>query len=398
MISLSRFLIIGVPAVLIGGVLCLLFVRYLSGSTGQIAQPAPGAQVDRSGHTAQAPLEKSVSERRGLPADARAILTRSSAKIDEMPPAPDPDLREAREKFKNFGTIQSVLETKNGIKLRRFYFPDWPIGKVIEVGRRQYEACGKQYALASAKLRLVIGEERSKEVLFAPDIIARIGPDEFSGLMINNTSPVWETMNKDTGPILDGLVSILKSAAKWKKLEYLELKNWLLDGKVLDRINDLKVLRQLDIDNPIISDTKDVANQSFLGRLEHLGLAHFPPIKGTDRLRPICHTLADSSNISDLAIAQCPLTPEALSELSKSKQLRSLDLDQDNNTDLVSVIPKLTSLEVVRFRKAHLSDGQIRLLLKCKNIRKIDLSNSTSIYSVRDQARLSGPRVAFDKD
>ncbi len=217
--------------------------------------------------------------------------------------------------FERAQDIKSVRTIKDGRAVRQFTFPSWTIGEVYAPGGRPLPACGVQYLPADLPLILEIGKDSSVQVLSNPEIVSKIGKDEFATLLIDG---VQNFGHEDAGCLTtiqsDNVLQILKAAGQWTKLSNVQLSHTIARKDILDQLSACKNLTALLLDQCSF-DSKVLAGQPYILHLQLLSIAN-----GQD-MRPLCHALAASPDLMSVRFWQCILSPDALLDL---RQCRSV--------------------------------------------------------------------------
>jgi hypothetical protein len=274
--------------------------------------------------------------------------------------------------------------------VRHFTFPEWSIGEVSAPGQPPLEACGPQDLPADQPLILEIGKNSSLEVLNNPEIVVKIGKDEFASLLIDGAEKGEKAATGIFSSLQSGSVlDILKAASTWTRLTFIQLRFITAEKRILDQMNQCRKLTSLVIEDCTF-DSTILANQPYIGHLQFLSLAN-----GQD-MQPICHALSSSSVLTSVRFWHCILSPNVLRELHSCPQLYLVDLSQPNYSELVRVVPQLTSVKKVRFREVTLRPDQIKLITGCPHIALLYLDKNRYSREEIVRCRRYEPKVRFE--
>ncbi len=360
-------------------------------------QPWSGAKHDYtlSGGrpTRVAPKSSSISDTESVArADDEGLVDPVNLEMES-----DKDRESARVAFEKCQEIKSTPVMINGRKGRHFIFPGWPIGTVSNVAGESCEAKDAQNIVETGYLRLEIGYDRSREVLFLPAIVDKIGRDEFNQLAVAS-NPATDLGNNFSGRQTKtaGVVHILRTALGWPRLAGVKLASISLSSEVLDCLNKLDKTKYLELEEPIV-DINLLARQPFLRQRSVLVFSRFDELGSGDVLKPVFDALAGSSKLEVLQLYKCNMTPETLIKVRSCRKLNALILDEEKLDELLPVIANLHSVSLVSFPKTKLTSAQIAQLTSCQHIKSVNLSVKQYSESEMASYRYDGSKVNFGK-
>jgi len=236
---------------------------------------------------------------------------------------------------------------------------------------------------------LQIGEGASRLVFQAPEIAAKIKPDEFCGLWLRGHKVSGVTSSLGGLPSeTNHSIPILEAASRWPKLERIVLQEIGAPTEVLRVLDKCKHLKVLQMRQPIIN-TRDMLKAPFVGRLQELELVE---IVQAGVLYP---ALAQSKNLTKLSLVACEVDPQDLAVLAKSTTLKTFILREE---DFAALIPALTKMPHVRSLTLYggvVRPQEIRAITACPNIDELILDRRSYSPSEVERCRHLERKVRF---
>jgi hypothetical protein len=281
--------------------------------------------------------------------------------------------------------IVSHLQNSGGKIVRRFSFPDYPIGDVRwKTGSMFYSRPAKGNDCdvpAGVPVTLVIDAFLHAAVLDNPNLFLRIAPTEFGGLTIKGARIMDPALTAD----------ILKSAANWSALQAITLESVNGDKPVLSILNEMHQVNSLRLSRIANLDGNWLANQPFIVRQEKLDLSDIdadPTIRHLATIRNI--------NLRLLSLENTGVSSGAIASLQNCPCLAVLIFEDKNVDDeKLRAITLIRSLVTLNIRNMRLSPAQIRILAGAKSLAAIYLPEKSYKESERAAIKRLDPRIRF---
>jgi len=257
----------------------------------------------------------------------------------------------------------------NGERKRRFVFPARSIGKIFcqeEDRFEQFDARG--VVLAPCKpLSLAVGYKSGHFIFTLPELLKKVGKDEFVGLLINgqNVNPK-SSIAQHLGAECDGASEMVKTAAHWPNLKRLMLSKIVVSAFLVNDLNLLPGLNQLEIYHCRLN-MENFVKQPFLLRL------HMLLLDGYTDLKPLLQKLSLNPYLRCLKLFNCSVQPEDLRTISTYPKLESLQLCEEDITNLLPEVHKLTRLKSILIGGPRLTMAQIHGLTSMPGLNEVIL-------------------------
>lgn len=372
--------------ILIGGILLAFLVG--AGLT-QVFSLKPQRVIPRDVQNGD---EKSVSH------EGQDVMRAGSSTIsnaDDMPDLGDVQQaipakidREINNAKNDFARIHSIVSSTVDGNQRKFEFPNSAIGTICRFKDLNFtlepkKAKGEVFVDVNVPQILDVGGH-SKEIVAAldsPSVFAKIGRDEFVGLVISRDVESVSSSN---------ILKIIETASKWSDLRLVGLCNVHHCDKILETLDRADKLKFFEFKNCDV-DSPSSADRPFFAKLKGVGLVGVEPAV----LQKIYHRLHASKELHWMFVTKTLTTPEELDELAGCPELFSLTIANCDD-QIVHSILNIHSLKKVFFRESIISEKQIRELETSKKLEHIALSMGK--YDPIDQEKLKSqhPKIIFD--
>lgn len=287
----------------------------------------------------------------------------------------------AKDKFSAARKIASEIETTGQFKgMRKFVFPNIPIGFVIDDSKKKRLAQETQYFSPNVPLTLAIGGAQL-EAFDHPEVFQKIAPNEFSHLIV--TAPADQNVNEDAAlPYQEEARKTAKILAAFNssdKIDILELSGLSLSKDVLDSMDRMSGLKSFSIYSPPAVDFSGRKHEVF-ARLADVTIVTVP--QPTEIIRQ----LYGSRHLTHLLIALSEPVPNYLAGLGSCPKLELVDL-HGGAADLSwqKDLQEIRSMRVLRLSNIPLSAEQVQGLLdNCSQLRELHLVGN--LYSTLKQS------------
>ncbi|MBS1957408.1 MAG: protein kinase [Cyanobacteria bacterium SZAS-4] len=288
--------------------------------------------------------------------------------------------------FDNCDQIKSQKVVKDGKKLRRFVFPERAMGTIssrdsqssisnVSSGKQsaasrdkeqprqdnEWEARGVVFVPDDVPLMLHISGRRCPEIFHLTNIIAKIGPTEFTQLGISSN------ILEDRKVQEQGLQNILSIVSSWKNLEKVAITGLPISTESVEKLGKLKNLSRISIDSPHV-DFKLLAAQPFWTRMHTVSLI-------STQSEDIVAKLSHSTNLNHLNLIHTDISPSSLRSLKTCNNLHSLLLESVAiSPSLLDSIGQLRQLKFLYLRNIAVPVDQFQTLSKMPWLEHIELS------------------------
>ncbi|MFN8555690.1 MAG: serine/threonine-protein kinase [Candidatus Obscuribacterales bacterium] len=287
----------------------------------------------------------------------------------------------ANDKFSAARKISSEIETTGQFKgMRKFVFPNIPIGFVIDDSKEKRPAKETQYFSPNVPLTLAIGGVHL-EAFDHPEVFQKIAPNEFLHLTV--TAPADLNVNEDTTPPYEEearkTARILAAFASSDRLATLELSGISLSKDVLESMDRMSGLKSFSLFSPPAVDFSGRKHEVFQ-RLADVRIITVP------RPTEIIRQLSGSRHLTHLLISLSEPVPNYLAGLGSCSNLELVVL-QGGAADLSwqKDLQEIRSMRDLRLSKIPLSAKQVQGLLdNCPQLRQLHLVGN--VYSALQQS------------
>ncbi|MBS1992595.1 MAG: serine/threonine protein kinase [Cyanobacteria bacterium SZAS LIN-3] len=301
---------------------------------------------------------------------------------------------QVKEAYDAAGPIRStIVETSSGRRMRRFVFPTWSIGRVIILGAADYDALKTVMVPADRPVDFYTGSRVSHHVFQCPEVLKKIGRDEFEGLWLHGqkvsgvTSSIVGARSETVG-----LIPMLQTTSQWTRLKRVALTNLSLPREVLAVLDRFKNLEAVRLRAPVIK-TADLLQTKFIDRVPELEFSDL------DNVSLIVPRLAASRYLKKLVLDGCYLTVNDIRELARSKTLERFELREDHKRFevLLPELVKMSRIKTLAVEEPDLSPQQIRTITACPTIESLVLNVARYRPDEIERYRHMERKVIFEK-
>lgn len=263
--------------------------------------------------------------------------------------------------YARVSSIQSKIVEINGVPVRQVVFPNHAIGAVVYTVKgessQQISANGVLNFPANATLKLYVHGPDHLEVFINNYIFDKISNDVFDELFVSGSlEGTSERFRSTTLHVRkyehEGALHLLKCAEKWKKLHFVELKDLVISGDILECLNHMPLLASISFSHNQFEGT--ILKQKFLSNLHG-----FDANQGD--MRVALKLLAKSPRISFVGVSQkCIVSADAISSFKDCRTLKGFWLRIPKlSDDVVTAVMNLTVPQIC-LHKDSLSPEQFR--------------------------------------
>jgi serine/threonine protein kinase len=292
---------------------------------------------------------------------------------------PDKGIAEVDKKIDAVKIITSTINKADGMKV--FHCPQLHIGaftwskeifdfygiKLPSDSEYHVEAFGEARVPADKPIFLQVDAAKNRETWLHPDILAKFGPGELTGLKLAQSSPI-DAIGTDESTALEGqrVTALVKAITGWTNCQQFEFYDCLATDQALIELDKLKTLKRFG-----------ARSASINGKIILKGL------KG-------------SSSIEFILLEKGSISASGLKALAGCHNLKVLLLEHCKiDSDAIEVIASIKSLRVLKIIKGDLKPQQIPVMAKLVFIEKISLDltgwhggTHGELYKVLPQANL----------
>jgi len=286
--------------------------------------------------------------------------------------------------------IVSKTVMVNGEAKRRFNFPKKSMGNVLcetKGAIANYEAAGEKL-LPHKALCLAVGFRGWHFIFSVPELIGKVGKNEFVGLLINGQNLNPEACRKKgLTPESEGAEEMLKYASKWPYLHRLALSKIRIEDSLLTAINTLPQLDYLEIYHCTLN-TKLFVEQPFLLKVHTLLLSDY-----TD-LKPLLEKLKQNKTLTCLKLFDANIRVEDLQMIDTFPALNALQLSEYKFAPLIPQLKKMSKIRHLLIGGNRLTHIQIHELTSMPNLQALMLGAETySTAEEKEYLRQFEPKV-----
>ena len=294
---------------------------------------------------------------------------------------------EAKEKTADKAQIEKLVHEKGFFSKpgtepeeRIFQFPDFAIGNIVFSKRNMPPAQGLMRFRNFTGLVFAPSEQFQKH----PRLFQKFRSDDIASLDFQSRAHFMNLSEKDVTAANTALYAI----SHLKTVHTVDLGDTVLTTDGLLQLNGLPNLRKLLLTRINLSGT-DIVKLNFLERLTLLKLVRVKNVKSVvDRLRR-------SKHLVNLCLSGCDIEPEDLKKIGEIKQLKTIELaDNEKLTDdSIAFLP--SQLTTVDLRNCSLTSKCSKHLLRLKQLSYVALSGKG--WSEVDMAILKShiPKATF---
>jgi hypothetical protein len=276
--------------------------------------------------------------------------------------------------------IISTIVTKGGMKMREFKFPKSPIGMVTTLweGILSSQSKSKSAPISGVAdstqdypidvpLTLDISLLKFPDLIKHSDVYAKIGANEFAGLMLNGCPLSDEDRSKQEQTFLR---DVLQQAAKWKSLQGLGLRYFDFGAEDAAAIDKLGSLQVFEMDDSTFADDQALKNSQFLRRVHYI----FGHAVKTEEL---ARAAQGSKNLNAVAFNKCDCSAKTF-EYLRDCPIQKITISQPNiSDDLIKEIASLHGAILENIGSPDMTAAQVKVLLHSSTLKCLWVSHET---------------------
>jgi serine/threonine protein kinase len=318
------------------------------------------------------------------------------------------DAKQFEAAYEKSGPIVSTTVVVGREKCRMFEFPKCTMGDISTSHGNVVNACGRALVPYYPPLYLNIGAAPGSAIVFDyPDILSKIGPDEFDGLTIVGKKN--DALGGSFGGSTPQSVSLAAAVAKvrtWTKLTRVGVKYGNLNTNLLSAIDKLPHLNEFEVCKTT-GQPEALLKAPFMSRVTSF------IVRRQYNYRSVFEKLKDLKSLKRLAVIACELNKEDLELFASYRNIDNFfisnhfrSLEDSVNADvqamstvtpdeIVDVIRRMKSLSRVSIGEIKLNQAQLLVLTSCPNLKKIILTGTKYTSAERAQLSAQQPKIDF---
>ena len=298
-----------------------------------------------------------------------------------------PEMKEAREVFASCPQISRGIVDVNGTACRVFNFPSVGLGYVSwQNNRFRRPARGEVIVPAGENVTLELCRGEGDLARLYPSILSKIGPDDIYALEVREPrNALDESILSFELPL-----ALVQAVSKWRAVQVLDFYHCRVPDPALLALNCFSTMRELKLRDSLV-DGKTLAKINWLKDLQALD------IKGIKNVDSVLAALAGSTNLRSLVLDATTPADASLKGLSTCTNLQELSIsDGDIDDEKVASIGQIASLRVLNLDSCMVTGQSIPDLAKLRNLRQLKL-NRVSMERADAEKLLAPFAVLQDK-